>query len=124
MPITVDTDPDRELTIFKASGLLAFEEVVPVVEAFYENEPTRNVLWDLTDVSDTQISSEEVKRLTSFKFRQEAKRAPGKTAFLATSDLLFGLSRMFEAQSTIKSVSHLVMVFKDMASAISWLDES
>ena len=122
MPITVDTDPDRDLTIFTATGLLEFEEVVPVVKAFYENDPTRNVLWDLTEVPGTQISAEEVKTLTSFRFRKESSRAPGKTAFVAASSLLFGLSRMFEAQSTIQGSAHIVMVFKDMASAIFWIE--
>lgn len=122
MPITVDTDPGRDRTIFKATGLLEFEEVVPVVRAFYENEPTPNLLWDLNDVPDTQISPEEMRTITSFKFRKEGQRTPGRTAFLVANDTLYGLSRIFEAQSAIQGAAHAVMVFKDMTSANSWLD--
>ena len=124
MPITVDTDPNRDLTIYKATGLIEFEEVLYALKAFYDDEPTPNMLIDLTDLPTIQISPKEIQELAAFQPRFSGNRAPGITAILATTDLHFGLARMFEAENAIHGSPHAVMVFKDMASAISWLDES
>jgi hypothetical protein len=124
MPITVDTDPERDLTIFKATGLIEFEEVLFALKAFYDDEPTPNMLIDLAELPTIQISSKEIQELAVFQPRFEGNRAPGKTAILATDDLHFGMARMFEAQSKIHGATHAVMTFKDLGSAISWLDES
>ena len=124
MPITVDTDPNKDLTIFKPTGLLEFEEVLFALKAFYDDEPTPNMLIDLSDLPTIQISSKEIQELAKFKPRFEGRRSRGKTAILATTDLHFGMARMFEAQSKIHGAPHTVMVFKDLVSAISWLDES
>ena len=125
MTITVYTDPNRNLTIFKPSGLLEFEEVLFALKAFYDDEPTSNMLIDLmTDLPTIPISSKEIQELAKFKPRFEDRRSPGKTAILATTDLHFGMARMFEAQSEFYGSPHAVMVFKDFVSAISWLGVS
>jgi len=80
------------------------------------------VLVDLTDLPTINISSDEIREIAAFKPRLEGKRAIGKTAFLATTDLLYGLARMLENQNTIQGASHSVMVFRDMESAIYWIN--
>jgi hypothetical protein len=112
MPITVDTDLDRDLTIFKVTGTLEFEEVMLDLKAFYDGEPTQKVLVDLTDQPTIQISSQEIQEITAYQPRFEGKRVPGRTAILATTDLHFGLARKFEAQSDIEGAPHSVRVFK------------
>ena len=124
MPIIIDTDPEQDLTIFKATGTLEFNELLSVVKHFYAGKPTLNVLLDLTEVPSVQITTDEIRELAGFKPRFESKRPPGKTAILGTSDLVFGLARMFETQSEIMDVPHAVRVFKKLAMAMSWLDSS
>jgi len=124
MPITSHIDKDRDLTIFKATGVLSFDMVLPVVKAFYEGDPTRHVLWDLIDTTDTQFTSEEILSIVRLKPRYEGKRELGKTAFVAQKDLFFGLSRMFEIQSGIQEAPYPIMVFRSLYEAYQWLDES
>jgi len=122
MPITVDTNLGRNLTIFKATGMLEFEEVILVLRDFYSDEPTANVLVDLSKLPTVQVSAKEIQALAVFQPRFEGKRVPGKTAILAPSELMFGLAKMFEAQSGIQNAPHSVRVFKSIASAISWIE--
>lgn len=85
MSITSQIDRTKDLTIFKVTGVLSFDMAVPVVEAFYNGDPTSHVLWDLIDTTGIQFTSEEVLEIVRFKPRYEGKRNPGKTAPLFRS---------------------------------------
>ena len=123
MPITSYIDKARDLTVFTVTGVINFDDALPVVKAFYEGVPTKNVLWDLSETTDEQFTSQEVEAIASFGKRYEAERASGKTAFIAQKDILFGLSRMFEIQSVLKQSPHSVMVFRKKDEAFEWFDE-
>jgi hypothetical protein len=124
MPITSHIDKTKDLTIFKAIGVLSFDMALPVVKAFYDADPTRHVLWDLIDTTDVQFTSEEVLSIVRFEPRYEGKRELGKTAFVAQKDVIFGLSRMFEIQSGIQEAPYPIKVFRSLYEAHQWLDES
>ena len=124
MPITSHIDRSKDLTIFKVTGVLSFDMAFPVIEAFYDGDPTSHVLWDLIDTTDIHITSEEVLEIVCFKPRYQGKRKSGKTAFVAQKDVLFGLSRMFEIQSRIQEAPYAIMVFRSLYKAHQWLFES
>ncbi len=123
MPITSHIDKAKDLTVFTATGVLSFDKVLPVVKAFYDGDPTKHVLWDLIDITDVQLTSEEVEAIANFRPRYEGQRASGKTAFVAQKDILFGLSRMFEIRSSVGEAPHSIMVFRSIDEAYKWLDE-
>ena len=123
MSITSRIDNAKDLTVFTVTGVLSFDNAIPVVKAFYDGTPTKHVLWDLSDASDVQFTSEEVKAIANFKPRYEGKRESGKTAFVAQEDILFGLSRMFELQSSALKAPYHIMVFRDIDEACQWFDE-
>jgi hypothetical protein len=93
-----------------------------VLQAFYDNSPTPGVLIDLADLPTIQIASKEITTLAAFKPRFEGKRSPGRTAVLAAEQLHFGMARMFESQNEIQDSPHTVKVFRDIDSAISWIE--
>ena len=123
MPITSHIDKNKDLTTFKVTGVLSSDVVFPVVEAFYEGETTSHVLWDLSDTTDVQITTEEILDLVRFKPRFGGKRETGKTDFVAQKDVIFGLSRMFEIQSNIEDAPYAIMVFRSLYEAYQWLNE-
>ena len=124
MSITSHIDKTKDLTIFTVTGVLSTDKVLPVIKAFYEGDPTKHVLWNLIDTADVQLTSKEVESIASFRPRYDGKREPGKTAFVAQEDVLFGLSRMFESQSGMRKAPHHIMVFRSIDEAYKWLDES
>lgn len=123
MPITAKIDKPKDLTVYTVKGLLSFDNAMPVVKAFYDSDPTKHVIWDLTDTTEVQFASEEVEKIATFEPRINGKRALGKTAIVAQKDILFGLSRMFESHSNIANSPYPVMVFRSIELAYKWLDE-
>ena len=123
MPIKAHIDKSKDLTVFTVKGLLSFDDAMPVVKAFYDGSPTKHVIWDMTDTTEVQFTSEEVIKIATFEPRIGGKRALGKTAFVAQKDVLFGLSRMFEIHSGMVNSPYPVMVFRSIEQAYNWLDE-
>ena len=123
MPIKVHIDKSKDLTVFTVKGLLSFDDAMPVVKAFYDGSPTKHVIWDMTDTTEVQFTSEEVIKIATFGPRTEGKRELGKTALVAQKDILFGLSRMFETHSDMVNSPYPVMVFRSMEQAYKWLVE-
>ena len=124
MPITSQIDPVRNLTTFKVNGPLQFDEVMAAVRSFYAGEPTVNVLWDLNDISEISVTSDEVAAIVNYQPRYEGKRQEGKTAMVSRKDVVYGLSRMFQIQSELKDIPNPVRVFHSMEEAYKWLEES
>ena len=123
MPIKSHLDETKKLTIFKATGVFQYDEIISAVKSFYEDEPTENVLWDLTDITGVQLTSGQIETIANFSLRSDGTRPEGKTAMVAAEDETFGLSRMFGTLSEIKTVPIEVNIFRSMEEAYQWLSE-
>ena len=124
MPITFRIEKDRDLTVFKVTGVLNFDEAMATVKSFYEAEPTKNVIWDLQEVTEIPFSSKEVESIADNPARAKGKRPGGKTAFVSQNNMVFGLARMFQIQTELKNIPYTVKVFRTIKEANDWLDES
>ncbi len=123
MSITPHIDKDKDLTVFKVTGILTFEKVLLVVTSFYGGIPTKHVLWDLNDTTAVQLSSEEMEKISNFRLQYEGVEASGKTAFVAQEDIHFGLLRIFEIQSTYHKTPYTIRIFRKVDEALQWIDE-
>ena len=121
--ITSHIDPTRQLTIFTPTGVLNFNEIMSAITAFYDGTPTKNVIWNLNDVSKINVTSEEIEKIAASRPQDNKIRPEGKTAIVAQNDYYFGLSRMFETYSQLKNIPFQVMVFHTMKEACQWIDE-
>ena len=122
MPITSQLEKSKNLTVFTVTGILDFNNIIPVVKDFYEADPTKHVLWDMTGTTVANFTSEEVRDIVHFKPRFEGRREPGNTAIVANKDLCYGLSKMFEIQSNLKELPYIVKVFRSRDDANDWLE--
>ena len=123
MPINSHIDETKKLTIFKATGVLRYDEIISTVKSFYEGQPTENVLWDLVEITEAQLTSEQVETIAGFDLRYESTRPKGKTALVAPKDEVFGLSRMFSTLSEIKDIPFQLNIFREIEQAYQWLSE-
>ena len=123
MPITSHIDETKKLTVFKATTVLRYDEIISAVKSFYEGQPTGNVLWDLTEITEIHLTSKQVERIVDFDLRYEGTRPKGKTALVALKDEAFGLSRMFGTLSEIKKIPFQLSIFRQMEEAYQWLSE-
>jgi hypothetical protein len=123
MSISSHIDHAKKLTTYTVSDKLTFDEAMAEVENFYK-QPTKNVMWDLSNVSELNFSSEEVRKIAGFNQRLESlSRINGKTAIVAPQDLIFGIGKMFQSISDYIDVPFIVMIFRTMEEAQSWLDK-
>lgn len=123
MPITTQVDHDRQLTIHTVSGNPSFEEGMEVFKSFYEKHPTRNLLWDLRNANLQQISSKDLEEFVHYVKLHSEARTGGKTAFVVSRDLEFGLLRMVDAYSEFAKIPFNLMTFRSMDEATQWLEK-
>ena len=123
--VTVKTtvDESKRLTTHAATGELTFPEILETVQAFYENQPTENQLWDLRNASTAGITAEQIQDLADIGKRHGELRTGGKTAIVVSTDADFGLSRVLEAFIEIQEVPFSVMGFRSIDKALEWLGE-
>jgi len=116
-------DTERNLTIFTAEGPLQAADVMRAVQSFYDDAITLNVLWDISNADVSSIESGEIEKIVHLSVTHGETRVGGKTAVVATEDLTFGLSRVYER---LKETAHLpfeTRVFRSLENAYAWLSD-
>ena len=123
MSIRTRVDNDKHLTTHTVIGELSFEEIMTTHKQFWEGQPTRNVLWDLSMGSMALLSSGDLERIADYANLHSEKRAGGKTAVVVSRDLEYGLSRVLDTLRDIRKVPLQLEVFRSMEEAYQWLNE-
>ena len=117
MPVSYYIDAARGVVFTTFRGDVTLEEVGAVRNALRDDpdfRPTLNQLNDFRAVT-TTMSAENIGRLARMTpFGKGSRRA-----IVVESDLLFGLSRMYELSG--KEGGAMVEVFKDVQEARTWL---
>jgi hypothetical protein len=124
MAIEVEVDQPRGLIIFRCTGKLSKAELQTALADYYQDNPSRKTLWDLrrASLNLTGPETEELARAVTALAKQCAPlRQGGKTASLVSTDLDFGLARMYQSYSAESPVD--LGVFRTWAEAERWLDE-
>ena len=124
MPITSHTDPSNELTTLTAKGNISFEEMIEVVGNFKNDLPAKNILWDFSEAypADT-FDGEDMDKIAALaKSNLNLRSQPdGKTAFVATSDFVYGITRMYTSYLELQQPEHEIKVFRSLEEAHEWL---
>ena len=119
MAVEVQVDNDGVFTLV-AEGELTTEEAKKAALAVYSDsrfsEPTK-VIWDLRE---TRVGwkATEVKGFSEFILGNRGSPR-GKVAVVASSNMEFGLARMFEALADAAPIE--VMVFREFDEAQNWM---
>lgn len=112
---------EKSLTVYKVKGLLSAEEFISATKAVYTENMTFNVLWDLTEVDFSRISTDEIMQIVREIRIYADARAGGRTALVFSTGLGFGLGRMVEAFSEIENMPFDIRSFKSLEEAEEWL---
>ena len=123
MPITTRRRDSEELTEHVVTGLVTDGDMIACERAFYEGDPTRLQLWDMTDADLTEITNEGLQEFVGQAARLGQARENGRTAVIVQTDLQYGLGRMAEAFGEIESLPFALSLFHDRSEAIAWLKE-
>jgi hypothetical protein len=123
MPIKLHVDQSKNLCTFIVDGPIYMAEIQAAIKRFYENAnppPSKHILWDLRNASVDKLRSDEAVQLANYAANFDKRKEIGKTAIVASSDVVFGVSRIFEAHVINPSIKF--NVFRDIDESREWLE--
>ena len=123
--IDIKYDKDRKMLNIAVSGKSGFEEFSSALEKITtskEYPPNTRAVWDIRNAdfswANLQLVKEAVNIRSSF-----TKRDNCRSALIVSSNLQYGLGRMFEMLSDGK-VPHQLKVFRKYEEGVKWLLEN
>ncbi len=114
--ISVRVLTEQGLSVALVRGELTLDDLSALIQA-YPERPTEDLLFIYRELDGKGVSPDSVRQFASAVLSQAAK---GRTAFVADSNLEFGLTRLFEAHTAEKD-SVYRQVFREISSAAEWL---
>lgn len=118
MPVESTTLPDLGIVITRATGHITLAEIRSHQESLTadpEFDPAHHHLFDLSASQVLDMSTQEIRALASSAVFSPSSRR----AVVAPRDATFGLSRMYEAFSTLPEGA--LRVFRSREEALAWL---
>ncbi len=118
MPASHRIDPGQHLVVRVFEGVVTDDDLLRDTEALRsapDYKPEYRQLIDARGVERADVSTQVIRDLA----RASPGAADARRAFVAASDLVFGLARMFEIQRA--DAPEEVRVFRDMDEARAWL---
>lgn len=121
MPITYTLDHDQRRMFTRAEGLLTRHELEQHLDVEAQDHAEEYAeLFDARDAT-TDITADDVRGLVDRARRWQASGIKvGPTAIVATTDVVYGMARMYAMLAEFLNAP--VEVFRDVASAMEWLD--
>jgi hypothetical protein len=119
MPVSIETRPELDLTIFTATGAVSVGEQKQVMKSFYEGTPSRNVIWDFTQMEGAPASSSDLRDIIQYAKRFSDKRSGGCTALVVDTKLKYGLARMASTFAEIEGIPWAMEVFENLDAALA-----
>jgi predicted phage-related endonuclease len=125
MPVTYQIDHDQRLVIATPHGKLTDADIFGYQQEVWSRLEVRgyNELIDMAGVSEIEfISTKRVAFLADLSASMDPPALASKLAIIATTDLHFGLARMYETyRETAKQGTKAVRVFRNRSEAARWL---
>jgi hypothetical protein len=119
MPLSYEVDHKEERVRVLGTGDVRLEDLVALLSEIAEAHCLAySQLFDARRVT-LVVSAEEIRRLVALTSRLRAEHGHARTAFIAESDVSFGLARMY---ATLASDSDRgFMVYRTLDDGIVWL---
>lgn len=113
--------PELDLMERIVIGELSLADVLEEITEFFSGPITKRVLWDISQATILLTSPEEIQRVAAAVAQASHRRAGGKSAVVAASDLAFGYSRMYQAYREMHNINMSYMSFRTRQEALDWL---
>jgi hypothetical protein len=122
---TIETsiDNNRQLTIHTITGKVSADEISQRIKSYCESGPTEFVLWDFSNAELSGITPTHIDAFVALTKLYAGLRQRGRTALVFSTDLGFGLGRVFDIHLDL-AASHIpYMTFRSKEIALKWLFE-
>jgi hypothetical protein len=114
-------DQDIQLTTRTVEGSVNLDDFLMDMDSAADQVPTRLILWDCRQADLSGMSNDDIHVLAESVQPNMVKRSDCKIAVVVSSDLDYGLSRVYEALVHTDPANTSFMVFRNMQKAREWL---
>ena len=111
-----------DVLIFKAEGSLTYRDITDAIKE-HSAKATRHIVWHLTDATTDDLTDDLVMGLPELAKQHLTNRKGGKTAFICSSDVLLGMSRLYSIVSELTEAPYRYNTFSSVDEALEWLRE-
>jgi hypothetical protein len=119
--ITKSFEEEKDLTVFSVVREVNAEQLLAEILGFLTGEPTQLVLWDITAGSLVRITARDLRMIAQKATKHADRRKGGRTAIACSTEVDFGMSRMFQAFAELLQAPVEFNVSKDIRDAKQWL---
>ena len=110
------------LTLHRVRGELHIDELRRTAKRFYDQAVTLNVLWDFAGADLARIPSDDLNAIITEVRTYTHSRTGGRTAFVVSAEVNFGLGRMVEMLSATMDMPFEFRSFRSLEQAAGWLE--
>ncbi len=121
MPVELYYDKKKDALFGIMRGLITIEENENALNTIMKSDqypPDIRTLWDVREQDFTNIDADFEMRLIELR-KKYPERGNARMALVVSTDLGFGMSRMYQNLSA--NLPQNIMVFRDYADAEKWL---
>jgi hypothetical protein len=122
MPITHRYDPALRTLFIEFSGEVSETELVDTARKLASDPtipPGHRELVDLTGIHQTDVTATTLRRVAQIYAERDKRPEDSRVAIVASTDLFYGLSRMYEAFREPSALQ--IRVFRELGEARAWL---
>ncbi len=119
MPAYFKIDKERRLVMSVGAGVLTMDETWSHQEKLLKDpdfDPSFSQLWDLTQITEWQISAADMRRLA----QRTVFSSHSRRSCVAVSDVAFGSARMFEMLRENAGETG-IRIFRNLDDALDWV---
>ena len=114
-------DEIKDLTIVTVKGLITAADLLDWGNRYYQGKITPLILWDVTQADLSTLQADQLNDIAENMSRISEARRGGKTAFVYSKPLEYGIGRMFQAYSEMQRMPFEVQSFQNFEEAMAWL---
>jgi hypothetical protein len=119
--ISRTVEQEKDLAIFTIVDDVDAKQVLDEVIGFLTGEPTHLVLWDLRAGSLMRVTPAGLRMIAERATKLADRRKGGRTAIVCSTDVDYGLSRMFQTFAELLQAPVEFTVSRDIEGAREWL---
>ncbi len=110
-----------QLTVRTVVGKVTADELVEALRSYYTGPVTNLILWDFEKAELEDITTDQIHRLVRVTKELLKPHEGGKRALAGSSDLAYGLGRMFDSEQQVASPKLEHKAFRTKDQALEWL---
>ncbi|MBT1073583.1 STAS domain-containing protein [Pelotalea chapellei] len=111
----------KNITVFRVSGPVSFEEMVNAVKEFYPFVTRPDIIWDFSVSALAGVTADQLQGLAFIVKEFLPHGRSGKTAIVCPDDETFGQFRQYTFHAELNELPCQYRVYRTFEDSLDWL---